>query len=201
MNKTLIIAGTIVLFFLILFGTFGCKYNGMMNRSQTTEMAWADVESQYQRRNDMYGNIVSTIKSEANFEKTTLQAVVDARASVGKVQVNAKDLTPESIASFQAAQQQLSSSFSRLLVTMENYPDLKTTTAYLYFLTDIAGTENRIQKARSDFNKAVKEYNTYILTFPGNMIAGMFGFKEKGYFKADAGSEKAPDLDKAFENK
>ena len=195
MNRTLITVGIIVVVILGIYMWIRGFNNSMVTKNENTAKMWGNVESQYQRRFDMYGNLVSVIKGSSDFEKSTLTAVIEARSQATKVTVDASKLTPESIAQFQQAQQNLSSSFSKMLLVVEQYPDIKSTAQYQDFETNIVGTENRINKARDDFNAAVQDYNTYIKLFPNSMFAGMFGYSEKGYFKADAGSEKAPSTD------
>ena len=194
MNKTLITVGVIVGIILVIFLWVRGFNNSMVTKDQNTQKMWGNVETAYQGRFDKYNAIIGTIKGSSDFEKSTLQAVIEARSQATKVEVDASKLTPESIAKFQETQQNLSSSFSKLLVVMEQYPDLKTTQQYQDFQTNIIGIENRIAKARTDFNDAVQDYNTYIKLFPNSMFAGMFGYSEKGYFKAAAGSEKAPEV-------
>jgi len=195
MNRTLITVGIIVVVILGIYMWIRGFNNSMVTKNENTAKMWGNVESQYQRRFDMYGNLVSVIKGSSDFEKSTLTAVIEARSQATKVTVDASKLTPESIAQFQQAQQNLSSSFSKMLLVVEQYPDIKSTAQYQDFETNIVGTENRINKARDDFNAAVQDYNTYIKLFPNSIFAGMFGYSEKGYFKADAGSEKAPSTD------
>ncbi len=166
----------------------------MVTRSEDTQAKWSMVESQYQRRTDLFSNVVNTIKGSAEFEKSTLEAVIQARASATSIQVDPSKLTPESIQQFQQAQNNLNSAFNRLLVTVEQYPQLQTTQAFRDFQAQIEGTENRINKARDDFNTSVQGYNTYIKRFPNNILSSIFGFSEKGYFKAAEGSEKAPEV-------
>ncbi|HZG01671.1 MAG TPA: LemA family protein [Chitinophagales bacterium] len=180
---------------LLLWFIFGGAYNSMVTLQENTAQKWALVESQYQRRNDLFNNVVNTIRGSAEFERGTLEAVVQARASATQVRVDPKELSPEQIQQFQQAQQQYSSAFSRLLVTVEQYPQLQTTVAFRDFQAQIEGTENRINKSRDDFNVAVQEYNTTIKRFPRNLIAGMFGFRDKGYFQAQPGTENAPTVD------
>ena len=194
MNRTLITVGIIVVVILGIYMWIRGFNNSMVTKNENTAKMWGNVESQYQRRFDMYGNLVSVIKGSSDFEKSTLTAVIEARSQATKVTVDASKLTPESIAQFQQAQQNLSSSFSKMLLVVEQYPDIKSTAQYQDFETNIVGTENRINKARDDFNAAVQDYNTYIKLFPNSMFAGMFGYSEKGYFKAAAGSEKAPEV-------
>ena len=195
MNRTLITVGIIVVVILGIYMWVRGFNNTMVTKNENTAKMWGNVESQYQRRFDMYGNLVSVIKGSANFEKSTLTAVIEARSQATKVTVDASKLTPESIAQFQQAQQNLSSSFSKMLLVVEQYPDIKTTAQYQDFETNIVGTENRINKSRDDFNAAIQDYNTYIKLFPNSLFAGMFGYSEKGYFKSDPGTEKAPSTD------
>lgn len=194
-KSTLIIIGIVLVLGLILYNTFSGSYNKMVTMEQGVEASWATVETQYQRRTDLYSSVVSTIKGSADFEQETLNSVIEARSKATGINVNADDLTPEKIQQFQNAQEELSGAFSRLLVSVERYPDLKTTQAFRDFQTQIEGTENRINKARNDFNKEVQTFNTYIKQFPTNLMASMFGFGEKGYFKAKEGSENVPEID------
>jgi len=194
MSRTWIILGVIVLFLIIVYSSCKGTYNAMVTKSQDTQAKWAQVESQYQRRNDLYNSVVKVIQGSAQFEQQTLQAVIEARSKATSIQVDPSKLTPESIAAFQEAQNQYAGAFGRLLAVAERYPDLQTTAAFRDFQTQIEGTENRINKARDDFNQSVQDYNTYIKKFPTNLVAGMFGFTEKGYFKANAGTENPPDI-------
>lgn len=195
MNKTLITIAVIALIAFILYSTFKGAYNNMVTKGEDTKSKWSQVESQYQRRTDLYNSVVKVIEGSANFERGTLVEVIQARANATAVNVDASKLTPESIQQFQQAQDQLSSAFNKLMVVVERYPELQTTQQFRDFQTQIEGTENRINKARDDFNLSVQDYNTYIKKFPTNLIAGMFGFTEKGYFKSNAGSENPPDID------
>ncbi|WP_419700004.1 LemA family protein [Mucilaginibacter sp. NFX135] len=169
-----------------------CSYNSMVKMDENVKTKWAAVQSQYQRRSDLIPNLVNTVKGAANFEKSTLTAVVEARAKATSVQVDPTKLTPESIKAFQAAQGELSTALGRLLSVTENYPNLKTNENFLGLQAQIEGTENRIQVARQDFNTSVQEFNTKIRSFPANITAKMFGFSEKGYFTAEPGADKAP---------
>jgi len=164
----------------------------MVSKDEKVKAKWGAVESQYQRRSDLIPNLVATVKGAANFEKSTLVEVTDARARATAIQVDPTKLNPETIQKFQAAQGQLTSALSRLLVASENYPNLKSNDNFSGLQAQLEGTENRINTARLDFNDAVQEYNTTIRSFPGSLIAGMFGFYEKGSFTADPGSDKAP---------
>ena len=169
-----------------------CSYNTMISLDEQVKEAWANVEAAYQRRTDLIGNLVETVKGSGKFEKEVLTDVINARSKASSMQVNANDLTPENIAKFQEAQSQLGGALSRLLVTVEKYPDLKTTAQYAELMNELNRTENRINVARVDFNNAVKSYNTTIRSFPNNLVAMIFGFKAKDMFKAEAGAEKAP---------
>ena len=169
-----------------------CSYNSMVKADENIKGKWGEVQTQYQRRSDLIPNLVSTVKGEANFEKGTLTEVTEARAKATSVQVDASKLTPESIQKYQEAQGQLSTALGRLLSVTENYPTLRANDAFRGLQVQLEGTENRISVARRDFNVAVQEYNSKIRSFPANLTAKMFGFSEKGYFQAEAGSDKAP---------
>jgi LemA protein len=186
--------GLIVLVAVILvLGGCGCNsYNGLVKGDQSVQTAWSNVETNYQRRTDLYNSVIKTIQGSANFEKSTLQAVIEARAKATSVQVDIND--PNSLARYQQAQGQLQSAFGRLLAVAEAYPQLQTTQAFRDFQTQIEGTENRINIARRDYNTAVNSYNLQVRQFPNNIFAGFFRFQTKAYYKADAGSEKAPDI-------
>jgi LemA protein len=186
----------VVIVALLLLGGCGCSgYNTMVKEDQNVKGMWGNVQSEYQRRSDLIPNLVNTVKGAADFEKSTLEAVVNARAKATAMTVDPANLTPENIAKFQQAQGELSGALSRLLVTIERYPDLKANQNFRDLQAQLEGTENRIKVARNDFNSAVKTYNTTVKTFPNNIFANMFGFAEKGYFAADAGAEKAPSVD------
>ena len=158
--------------------------------NQTVEQSWGDVQTAYQRRNDLIGNLVNTVKGAAEFEKGTLTAVIEARAKATQVTIDPANITPEQLAEFNKAQSGVSSSLSRLLVTVEQYPDLKANANFLKLQDELASTENQILTARTRFNESVKPYNSHIKTFPNSLFAGMFGFKEKAYFNAVEGAEK-----------
>jgi LemA protein len=166
--------------------------NGIVAKDENVKAKWGAVESQYQRRADLVPNLVATVKGVANFEKSTLVEVTDARARATSIQVDPTKLNPETIQKFQAAQGQLSSALSRLLVASERYPDLKANQNFTDLQASLEGTENRINVARLDFNDAVRQYNTTIRSFPGSIIAGSHGYTVKGSFQADDGAEKAP---------
>lgn len=171
-----------------------CGYNSMVEKQEAVEGQWAQVQNVYQRRMDLIPNLVETVKGVANFEKGTLEAVVQARAEATKTTINAGDLTPEKVAQFQKAQEGLTGALSKFMSIVENYPDLKANQNFTELQAQLEGTENRITVERMKFNEAVKEYNTYIRKFPNNMTAGMFGFEKKGYFEASAGADKAPSV-------
>ena len=166
----------------------------MVQKREAVNSAWSNVESAYQRRADLVPNLVNTVKGAANFEQSTLTAVVEARANATSIKIDPNDLNEENIAKFQAAQDALKGSLSRLLATVENYPDLKATQNFQELQAQLEGTENRINTERNRFNETVQDYNSYIAMFPQVFIARMFGFAPKAYFKAAAGSEKAPEV-------
>jgi LemA protein len=183
----------IVLVVILLFGGCACgRYNGLVTTDQDVKTSWSNVETNYQRRTDLYGSVIKTIEGSANFEKSTLKDVINARANATKVTVDVNDSA--SLGAYQRAQSQLQGSFSRLMAVAEAYPDLKTTQQFADFQTNIAGTENRINVARRDYNSSVNTYNLKVKTFPNNIFAGIFGFHEKPYYKSDPGSENAPDI-------
>ena len=169
-------------------------YNGLVTLDEETNGKWAQVESAYQRRADLIPNLVNTVKGYAEFEKETLTGVIEARSKATGISVDANNLSPEAIANFQAAQSQLSGALSRLMVTVERYPDLKANQNFLGLQSQLEGTENRIKIERDRFNVSVKNFNATIRKFPKTIIASSFDFQKKGYFEADAGSEKAPEV-------
>lgn len=186
---------------LLLFGGCGAVnfQRGAVTSEENIKGKWANVESEYQRRSDLIPNLVNTVKGEANFEQTTLENVIKARASATQIKIDPTNLTPEKIAEYQAAQGQLSQALGRLLLVTENYPNLRANDAFRNLQTQLEGTENRIKVARNDFNTATQSFNTLVRRFPNNIYSGLMGFKEKGYFQAEAGTEKAPTVD--FEKK
>ena len=155
--------------------------------------AWSNVESSYQRRNDLYSSVVKTIQGSADFEKETLEAVINARAKASSIKIDPTNLTAENMAQFQEAQQGLKGAFNKLMVVVERYPELKSTDAFRDFTAQQEGTENRINIARDRFNEAVNIYDIHTTEFPGKILASMFGFKEMDRYKADPGSENVPD--------
>ena len=192
MKKSTLVIVIIIAVVLIFGGCGVSKYNSLVRQDEGVKNKWGAVQSQYQRRADLIPNLVSTVKGAANFEKETLTQVMEARAKATQITVNADDLSPEKIQQFQAAQGQLSSALGRLLAVSESYPELKANQNFLDLQAQLEGTENRITVARNDYNDAVKEYNSGVRTFPGNIIAGIGGFDKKTPFEADKGSENAP---------
>ena len=199
--KTKVMKGTrnltllIVLGILVIFVFWGCSgYNKLVKQDETVQNKWNDVQSNYQRRADLIPNLVNTVKGEANFEQTTLQNVIEARSRATQIRVDPADLTPEKVQEFQQAQGQLTTALSRLLMVTENYPNLRANDAFRNLQTQLEGTENRINTARMDFNKAVKEYNSKVRVFPTNIFAGIMGFKVKEGFTADEGADRAPEV-------
>lgn len=185
----------VVVAFILILGGCGCNgYNTMIGLDETVKNKWANVQSDYQRRADLIPNLVNTVKGYANFEQETLTRVVEARAKATSVNVNANDLSPQAIQQFQQAQGELNGALSRLLVTVEKYPDLKANQNFLDLQKQLEGTENRIKVSRNDFNDAIQKYNYGIRKFPNNLFAGMFGFAPKEGFRADPGSERAPSV-------
>jgi LemA protein len=169
-------------------------YNGTVGLNEDVSKQWSNVENAYQLRADKTKNLVEIVKGATDFEKETLTEVVEARAKATSVTLDANDLSPERLKAFQEAQDQFSGALSRLLVTIERYPDLKAVQAFRDFQAQYEGMENRIGVERRKFNDVARDYNTRIKRFPGNMLAGMFGFSEKGYFEAKEGTENAPDI-------
>lgn len=167
-------------------------YNSMVTSEERVNTAWAQVENQYQRRADLIPNLVNTVKGYASHESETLEAVMAARARATSVTVDAGNLTPETLAAYNQAQGQVGSALSRLLAVAENYPDLKANQNFLELQSQLEGTENRIAVERQRFNEEAREYNTAIRRFPKNMLAGIFGFRQKPYFQSQEGAETAP---------
>jgi LemA protein len=186
----------VILAIVVLLFFWGCGgYNKLVQQDENVKKAWNDVQSDYQRRADLIPNLVNTVKGEANFEQTTLQNVIQARASATQIKVDINDLTPEKIQQYQAAQGQLSQALGRLLAVAENYPTLRANDAFRGLQAQLEGTENRIKVARNDFNAAVQQYNVNVRTFPTNIFAGIMGFHVKQGFTAEPGSENAPKVD------
>lgn len=179
----------------VLFSTSGCGYNSMVKREEAVNMAWGNVESQYQRRYDLIGNLVETVKGVADFERGTLEAVVEARSQAFQTKVDISNASEEDLQKYAQAQNTLGGTLGRLLVLTEQYPQLKATQNFSDLQVQLEGTENRINKARDDYNNAVSSYNSYIRGFPRVIWAGWFGFQKKPYFKSDEGADKAPKVD------
>ena len=195
-NKALWI--TIAIIVVLLFAGYSWvkgTYNTMVTQDEGVKTAWSQVENQYQRRMDLIPNLVNTVKGYATHEKETLEGVVSARAEATKTTIDPSNLNEESMKKFQAAQGELSSALSRLMVVLERYPDLKANQNFSELQAQLEGTENRISVERKRFNETAQTYNTYIRSFPTNILAGMFGFQPKAYFSAESGAEKAPKVE------
>jgi len=188
----LIVLGVIAL---ALFGWVKNSYNGLVTDQEGVETAWANVENVYQRRADLIPNLVETVKGYAKHEQETLEGVIEARANATKVTIDPKNLTPEDLQKYQAAQGDVTNALSRLIAVAENYPDLKANQNFLELQSQLEGTENRITVERNKFNEVAKVYNTKRRTFPTNIIASVFNFDEKPYFQAQEGADKAPKVD------
>jgi len=172
-----------------------CGYNNMVAKSETVESQWAQVENVYQRRADLIPNLVNTVKGYADFEKSTLTEVIEARAKATSINVNMDELNPQNIEKFQKAQSELSGALSRLMMTVERYPDLKANQNFLELQAQLEGTENRIAVERKKFNDATRDYNAYIKQFPRVIYASWFDFEKKGYFEAETGADKVPEVE------
>ena len=195
-NKALWI--TIAIIVVLLFAGYSWvkgTYNTMVTQDEGVKNAWSQVENQYQRRMDLIPNLVNTVKGYATHEKETLEGVVSARAEATKTTIDPSNLNEESMKKFQAAQGELSSALSRLMLVIERYPDLKANQNFSELQAQLEGTENRISVERKRFNETAQSYNTYIRSFPTNILAGMFGFQPKAYFSAESGAEKAPKVE------
>lgn len=199
MKKTLIVVGVILVIVFILYRFFVGTYNNLVERDVQVQTAWSQVENVYQRRLDLIPNLVSTVKEAADFEKSTLTAVIEARANATQVKIDPKNLTAEQMTKFQEAQGQLGSALGRLMVVVEQYPQLKANQNFLELQSQLEGTENRIAVERQKFNEAVQLFNSYVRKFPQVTIAGMYGFSAKPFFEADKGANKAPDVGAAFD--
>ncbi|MEI6375599.1 MAG: LemA family protein [bacterium] len=193
MNKTLLIVLGVLL--IIILAAVG-SYNGLIGSSQAVDSSWAQVQNVYQRRADLIPNLVQTVQGAANFEKSTIVQVTEARASVGKMTINQNQAPTDAaqLAEFQKAQGQLGTALSRLLMVSENYPDLKASANFRDLQAQLEGTENRITVERGRFNSIVQEYNTKIRSLPTVFFAGFLGFQSRPYFQATAGAESAPSV-------
>ncbi len=192
MKKILPIAIIGILLLLVFWGVG--RYNSIVQLDVNTEEQWAQVETAYQRRADLIPNLVETVKGYADFEQETLTAVIEARAKATSINVDANNLDPQAIQQFQAAQEGLSGALSRLLVTVERYPELKANQSFLQLQSQLEGTENRIAVERRRFNESVGDFNRAIRVFPGSLVASLTGFEQKGFFEAAEGSDVAPEV-------
>ncbi len=194
MNRsTIILLSILGGFVLILLWGVGA-YNRLVGLSESTESQWANVQSAYQRRADLIPNLVSTVKGYADFEKSTLTDVIEARSKATSVQISADNLTPEKVAEFQKAQGELKGALSRLLVSVERYPDLKANQNFLALQSQLEGTENRINVERDRFNEQVRTYNSSVKRIPTSLVAAVGGFEARGYFEAEAEAQDAPEV-------
>lgn len=191
-NLTAIIIAAVALL-LVLWGVSG--YNGIVEMDENVNNQWANVEAQYQRRTDLIPNLVNTVKGYAAHEKSTLEAVMQARSQATQVKIDPANCTPQQLAAYQKAQGDVTTALGKLLAITENYPQLKANENFMELQSQLEGTENRITVARRDFNAAAKEYNTVIRKFPKNIIASMGGFEKHNYFEAEAGAEKTPKVE------
>jgi LemA protein len=194
MKKSWIVIGVIVVLVFIIYRLFAGSYNNMVSKEEDVKSQWAQVENAYQVRSDLIPNLVNTVKGAANFEQQTLIGVIEARAKATQVKIDANNLTEDKFKEFEQAQRGVSSALSRLLVTVEAYPDLKANQNFRALMDELSGTERRISTERKRFNDVVQDYNSHIRSFPNNLFAGMFGFTTKAYFQATEGSEKAPEV-------
>ncbi len=192
----------VIILVVIAFGLYQWAVgfnNTAVEYEANAKTAWSNVESTYQRRNDLIGNLVKTVQGAADFERGTLTDVIEARAKATSTNIDVNDLTPEKMAAFQEAQTGLSSALSRLLVTVERYPDLKANQNFLDLQSQLEGTENRINVARDRYNEAVNTYDIHTTKFPNKILAGWFGFEEMARYQANPGSENAPDVNFEFD--
>ncbi|MBK8356028.1 MAG: LemA family protein [Saprospiraceae bacterium] len=194
MKRSIIVIIVIAVIALIAYSSLKGGYNNMVSKDEAVKSQWSQVENVYQRRLDLIPNLVNTVKGAADFEKSTFTAVAEARSKVSQITVDPNDLTPEKIKEFQSAQGELSQALGRLMMVTENYPDLKANANFRDLQVQLEGTENRITQERRKFNEVTQDYNTYVRKFPNNLIGGMFGFGQKGYFAAEAGANKAPEV-------
>lgn len=188
---TLILIAVIVVVIIALVG----GYNSLVTSEEKVDTAWAQVENQYQRRSDLIPNLVNTVKGYASHETETLQGVVEARSKATSITIDPQNLTPEALAEYNRAQGQVGAALSRLIALQENYPDLKANQNFLELQSQLEGTENRITVERQRFNEEARNYNTAIRRFPKNIMASVFGFRQKPYFQAEEGANKAPTVE------
>jgi LemA protein len=194
-SKNLIILGVVALLFFM-----GCNsYNGMVNSSEGVTSKWANVENLYQRRSDLIPNLVATVKQAAATEQAILTQVIEARSKATQVKIDPTNATPEQLAEFQKRQGELGSALGRLLMITEQYPQLQSIQGFGDLRAELAGSENRLAVARQDYNTVVQTYNTSVQRFPANIFAGIFGFKPRAYFQAEAGSKTNPNVGNLFQ--
>ncbi len=192
--KKWIIIGAIILVVILIYSSISGSYNKMVQKDEAVKGQWGNVENVYQRRSDLIPNLVSTVKGYADFEQKTLTDVIEARSKATQVKISPENLNKESLQQFQSAQGELSSTLSRLMMVVEQYPNLKANQNFLDLQAQLEGTENRIAVERKRFNDLSQEYNTLIRSFPKNIWANLFGFEKKVYFEAEQGAEKAPEV-------
>jgi LemA protein len=192
--KIIIYSGIALVFVFLIYNLFAGTYNSLVSREENVSEQWGKVQSAYQRRMDLIPNLVNTVKGYAEFEKSTLTQVIEARSKATSVNIDPSKLSAADIQRFQESQGQLSSALGRLMVIVEKYPELKANQNFLELQAQLEGTENRISVERNRFNEMAKEYNTYLRSFPRNLVAGLYGFEKKGYFEAAAGADKAPEV-------
>lgn len=195
MKKSWIVIAIIIVVGVLLYSWVKGVYNQMVMQSENVDKHWADVENVYQRRADLIPNLVATVKGYAEHERETLEGVINARAKATQTTINAGELSTESMAAFQQAQDGLSSALSKLMVVVERYPDLKANQNFIELQAQLEGTENRITVERQKFNEAARQYNTYIKLFPKNVLANIFSFDTKPYFESQQGAETAPKVE------
>lgn len=198
MKKWLIPVIVIVVLAIIAYSMFAGVYNSAVQKEEDAKTAWSQVENAYQRRNDLIPNLVNTVKGAADFERGTLTDVIEARSRATSINVDADNLNAEQLEQFQQAQQGVSSALSRLLVTVERYPELRATQNFQQLQSQLEGTENRINVERNRYNETVNDYNIYIRQFPNNLITGMYGFDQMPRYTADPGAEDAPEVEFSF---
>lgn len=193
----------VIVIAVVIFGIYNWAVgfnNTAISLNENVSEAWGNVQTSYQRRNDLIGNLVKTVQGAADFEKSTLTSVIEARAKASSISIDPANVTPEQLAQFNEVQGGLSSALSRLLVTVERYPDLKANQNFLKLQDELTSTENTIQTARVRYNEAIKPYNNHVKKFPNSILAGMFNFEGKPYFDAEAGAEKPVDVEFEFNN-
>jgi len=194
MKKSSIILIIVAVVLLVSVGGSCSSYNSMVSKQESVTQAWSNVENQYQRRSDLIPNLVNTVKGYATHEKSTLEEVINARAKATQITVSPENLTPEKLRTYQKAQGDVSSALGKLMAISENYPNLKANENFIELQAQLEGTENRISVARHDFNQTTQEYNSYVRRFPQIIFAGILGFDKKGYFEAEQGTEKVPQV-------